>query len=296
MIKDRSLSSKVFDVVIHIVMVIVLLMTMYPVLYVLASSLSSVGANDRGAVSIFPVEFTLEAYKMIFMGGQVPGAFKNSVVYTVVGTVINLFFTGTYAYALSRKKLQFRGFYTLIALIPMWFSGGLIPSFILVSRSLKLYNTMWALILPGCISITNMIILRTFFQNIPEELEESAYLDGANDIVIFYKIVLPLSKAAIYTIGLYYAVAHWNGWFSAMIYLKDSNKMPLQIILRNVVLLSRNLEELARQGDRSDSLGFTNILAVKYATLIVSIIPMLVIYPFIQKHFVKGVMIGSLKG
>ena len=298
MIADRSLSSKIMDVIVYTTMIVVLVTTLYPVLYVVSASLSSASANDRGLVTIFPVDFNIDAYIGIFSMPTLTRAFTNSVIITASGTAINMFFTTTYAYALSRKKLALRGFYTVVAMIPMYFSGGLIPSFLLITRTLHLYNSWWALILPGAISTTNMIIMRSFFVSLPAELEESAYLDGANDIVIFYKIILPLSKAVLFTIGLYYLVGHWNFWFNAMIYLDDDNKMPLQYMLRQIVLLSANLEQAALDGEvvSGSSLYFTNYVAVKYATLVFSMIPMLMIYPFIQKYFVKGVMIGSIKG
>jgi len=296
MVKDNSFSSKILDIFVHTLMIIILIVTLYPVLNVLASSLSSANANDRGIVTIFPREFTIQAYQMIWRAKTVPMAFKNSVIYTLVGTTINLLFTTTFAYTISKKNLPLKSFYTWVVIIPMYFSGGLIPTFLLV-KSLGMYNTMWALILPGAISSTNLIIMRTFFQNIPHELEESAYLDGANEITIFIKIVLPLSKAALATIGLYYAVGHWNSWFSAMIYLSDKDKFPLQLILRQVVIMTQALQEAAQSGDLSaiNELGVVNVKGVKYATLFVSMFPMLLVYPFIQKYFVKGVMIGSLK-
>lgn len=297
MVKDNSISSKVLTFIVHIVMLIVIIVTLYPVLHICASSFSSASANDRGIVGILPKEFNLDAYKMIWEARLVPKSLINSVIYTVIGTIVNLSLTGSLAYALSRKNLALKGLYTWIVIIPMYFSGGLIPSFLLV-RNLHLYNTIWALILPGAISVTNLIIMRSFFQNIPQELEESALIDGANDFVIFWNIILPLSKAAICTIGLYYAVGHWNSWFSSMVYLKDTDKYPLQMILRQVVIQTSAIQEAAQTGDASamGNLGLVNVTAVKYATLFISIFPMLIIYPFLQKYFMKGVMLGSLKG
>lgn len=297
MVKDNSISSKVLTFIVHIVMLIVIIVTLYPVLHICASSFSSASANDRGIVGILPKEFNLDAYKMIWEARLVPKSLINSVIYTVIGTIVNLSLTGSLAYALSRKNLALRGLYTWVVIIPMYFSGGLIPSFLLV-RNLHLYNTIWALILPGAISVTNLIIMRSFFQNIPQELEESALIDGANDFVIFWNIILPLSKAAICTIGLYYAVGHWNSWFSSMVYLKDTDKYPLQMILRQVVIQTSSIQEAAQTGDTSamGNLGLVNVTAVKYATLFISIFPMLIIYPFLQKYFMKGVMLGSLKG
>ena len=298
MIADKSVSSKVMDIIVYATMIIVLVVTLYPVLYVVSSSLSSANANDRGLVTIFPVEFNIDAYKGIFAMPTLTRAFKNSVIITAGGTAINMIFTTSYAYALSRKRLALRGIYTIIAMIPMYFSGGLIPNFLLISQNLHLYNSWWALVLPGAINTSNMIIMRSFFVSLPAELEESAYLDGANDFVIFWKIMLPLSQAVMMTVGLYYLVGHWNSWFSAMVYLNDQEKMPLQFVLRQIVLLSANMEQAALDGEAitGTSIYFTNYVAVKYATLVFSMVPMLMIYPFIQKFFVKGVMIGSIKG
>ena len=298
MIADKSVSSKVMDIIVYATMIIVLVVTLYPVLYVISSSLSSANANDRGLVTIFPVEFNIDAYKGIFHMPTLTRAFKNSVIITAGGTAINMLFTTTYAYALSRKRLALRGIYTIIAMIPMYFSGGLIPSFLLISQTLHLYNSWWALILPGAINTSNMIIMRSFFVSLPAELEESAYLDGANDFVIFFKIMLPLSQAVMMTVGLYYLVGHWNSWFSAMVYLNEDEKMPLQYMLRQIVLLSASLDQAAYDGEfvTDSSLYFTNYVAVKYATLVFSMAPMMMIYPFIQRFFVKGVMIGSVKG
>ena len=294
MIADRSLSSKIMDVIVYTTMIVVLVTTLYPVLYVVSASLSSASANDRGLVTIFPVDFNIDAYIGIFSMPTLTRAFTNSVIITASGTAINMFFTTTYAYALSRKKLALRGFYTVVAMIPMYFSGGLIPSFLLITRTLHLYNSWWALILPGAISTTNMIIMRSFFVSLPAELEESAYLDGANDIVIFYKIILPLSKAVLFTIGLYYLVGHWNSWFNAMIFLQDRSKYPLQLFLREI-LLSGSMTDIAAGSTGEDVNNVLTMNMLKYCTIVVSTLPILCIYPFLQKYFVKGVMIGSVK-
>jgi len=285
------------DIIVHTTLIILLVITLFPVLHVAAFSLSSSKAIDRGLVSIFPVDFSLEAYRILWKSGRVPKSFVNSVIYTSVGTVVNMLVTMLMAYPLSKKKLPLRRFYTTLIVFTMFFSGGLIPTFLVV-KGLGLYNTMWALILPGAISTMNLIIMRTFFQSIPMELEESAFLDGANDIVVFYRIILPLSKASIATIAMFYAVGHWNSWFNALVYLKDSEKYPMQLILRDIVIQSQMSRELAEQGSTEayELINTVSVEGIKYATLFFSIIPMLIIYPFVQKYFVKGVMIGSLKG
>jgi putative aldouronate transport system permease protein len=260
-------------------------------------SFSSSTAIDRGRVGLLPVEPTVKSYKMIWDAGKVPKSFLNSIYYTVLGTAINMVMTALTAYPLSKKNLPLRGFYMTLIIITMFFGGGLIPSFLLV-RSLKMYNTVWALVLPGAISSMNMIIMRTFFEGIPAELEESAHLDGANDLRILLRIILPLSTASIATIGMFYAVGHWNSWFSANIYLRESSKFPLQLILREIIMQNQMARELAEQGNIAamEETGYVSVEGLKYATLVISIVPMLMIYPFVQKYFVKGVLIGSLKG
>ncbi|MBO9610678.1 MAG: carbohydrate ABC transporter permease [Paenibacillaceae bacterium] len=296
MILDRSLSSKLLDIVVHAAMVLVLIATIYPVLYVLSASLSSPTAYNLGKVSIVPVDVTLKAYRLIWNAGTVPRSFLNSVVYTTLGTAISMLLTTSLAYALSRKRLSLRRFYMVFVLITMYFNGGIITNFLLI-KNLGLYNTLWAIVLPTAVSTYYLIIMRSYFQAIPEELNESAYLDGANDLVIFLRITLPLSMAALVTIGLFYAVNYWNAWFSSLLYLKDTNKYPLQMVLRQIIIRSELLMQSIKAGEASASeMATTDVTSIKYATLFVSIGPMMMLYPFIQKYFVKGVMIGSLKG
>lgn len=297
MVRDKSPSSIILDVIIHTSLIILLIVTILPILHVAAISFSSSTAINRGLVTFYPKGFNLNAYIKVWEAGTVPNAFKNSVIYTVVGTAINMVLTITTAYPLSKKDLPFKKFYTTLIVITMFFGGGLIPRFLLVTK-LGLYNTMWALILPGAISSWNLIVMRTFFQSIPVEIEESAYLDGANDMQILFRIILPLSQASLATIGLFYAVGHWNSWFSALIYLKSNSKYPLQLVLREIVIQGQMAKELAEQGDTFlwQEMEMVSVESLKYATLFISIVPMLIVYPFIQKYFVKGVMIGSLKG
>ena len=297
MVRDNSVASRLLDVFVYFIMLFVFVITLYPVLHVLASSLSGRIPNEAGLVTIFPREFTIEAYVMLWRARTVPNAFLNSIQYTAVGVTIQMLVTTMFAYALSRRNLPLRKFYTFFAIFTMYFSGGMVPSFMLV-RNLGLMDTMWALVLPPAMGITNMIIMRTFFMNLPAELEESAKLDGANDLTIFVRIVLPLSKAVLYTIGLFYTVGHWNSWFSAMIYLRNPDMFPLQLILRQLVVLAGDVRDAAYTGEFVDIafMGTINVIAIRFAVVIVAIIPMLVIYPLVQRHFIKGVMIGSLKG
>ena len=291
--KDTSLSSVLLDIAVYTFLVLLLAATVIPILHIGAVSLSSGAAISQGRVFITPVEITAESYKAIFRAGTVARSFKNSVILVTLGTATNMLLTCTMAYPLTKKRMTFHGFYTGLVVFTMFFSGGLIPTFLVV-RSLGLYDSIWALILPVGISVWNLIIMRTFFQSIPTEMEESVFLEGGNDLHAFFLIVLPLSKAAIATITLFYLVFHWNGWFTALIYLRTDTKYPLQLILRNIIIENMMSEEL--DAVESDDFLVVTEESIKYATLFISIIPMLLIYPFIQKHFVKGVMIGSLKG
>ena len=294
MVLDKSVSSKVLDVVVHTTMIIVLIVTLYPVLFVLSASFSSKLAVEAGQVTVYPIGFNIDNYMLVFNDARVMRAFSNSVLYTAAGTTSNLLVTGMMAYALSRRQLAFRKAYNWLIVIPLYFSGGLIPTFILVFN-LGLYSNMWALILPNLVGITNLIIMRTFFQNLPIELEESASLDGANDLMIFFRIILPLSKPVVFTITLYYLVQYWNSWFSAFIYLPERDMAPLQLVIRELIIMNMSILEALEAGTASE-LANININGIRYATLFVSMVPMLMVYPFIQKYFVQGVMIGSLKG
>lgn len=295
MLRDRSLSSRMMDIIIHITMIFIVLVTLLPVIHVAAISLSSSSAINRGLVSFWPVEFSVDSYKTVMDAGTVPRAFLNSILYMVAGTAISLSLTIMMAYPLSKKNLPLRRIYLVISTIPMFFTGGMIPKFLLINN-IGLYNTFWAIVLPGAISTWNLIIMRSFFQSIPESLEESARLDGANDIQILRLVVIPLSMPSIATIGMFYGVGLWNSWFEPMIYLKESVRYPLQLVLREIVIQGEIAEELAAQGIVDNDFSSVTVDSIKYATLFISILPMLVVYPFIQKYFVKGVMVGSVKG
>lgn len=300
MVKDTSLSSRILDIVIYVSLIFLMIVTLYPIIYILSVSLSSSEAYEAGQVVFLPVGLNLGAYKVVFKAGTVPRAFVNSVIYTVSYTVLALLFTTSMAYPLSRSKerVPFKGFFGKLVVLTMFFSAGIVPNYLVV-KYCGLMNTGWALILPVVVTTYNLVVMRSFFEGIPVDLEEAAFIDGANEIVIFFKIMLPLAKAAIATVGLFYAVYMWNSWFTSMLYLKDSSKYPLQLIIRQIIMQNQMAAELAALGDTSmqDALGSTtNTETVKYATLFVSIVPMLIVYPFIQKYFVKGVMVGSVKG
>lgn len=298
MVKDNSLSSKILDVVIYVSLIILMIVTLYPIIYIFSVSVSSTTAYESGRVVFLPVEFNLEAYKVIWDAGTVPRSFVNSVIYTVMYTLVSLLLTTTMAYPLSRSKdrVAFKGFFSKIVIFTMFFNAGIIPNYLVV-KGLGLMNSMWALILPSAISTYNLVVMRSFFEGIPVDLEEAAFIDGANEITIFWKIMLPLSKAALATVGLFYGVYMWNSWFNAMLYLQSDTKFPLQLIIRQIIMQNQMAAELAAMGDTSMlTEQTTNSVCLKYATLFLSVLPMLIVYPFIQKYFVKGVMVGSVKG
>lgn len=247
----------------------------------------------RGSFILIPQNIDLSAYKVLLGANSIIyNAYVITIFVTVVGTALNLFFTCTLAYGLSKKDMPFRNALTLMVFITMLISGGLIPNFLLV-KYLGLYNNVWALIVPGLVSAWNMILVRNFFMQIPESLEESAILDGATPVQILVKIIVPLSMPAIATIGLFYAVAHWNDWYDAFIYITSSQKLPVQNIMRNIVI-GASISDLNSEGINDSVKPPTE--TIKSAVIIISTLPILCVYPFIQKYFVKGVMVGSVKG
>ncbi len=285
----------IFSILVTLFLSICLLLVAYPLIFVVSASVSDSFAVTRGDVWLLPVGFDLKAYQTIFTTPLIVRGYLNSFMYTILGTCFNLILTVLAAYSLSRKKLFGRGIVTWYFLITMFFNGGLIPTYLLMDN-IKLINTLWAVVLSGGISIYNMIIMRTYFSTaIPEELYEAAHLDGCGDIRALYKIVLPLSKSIIAVIMLYYAVGHWNGFFNAMIYTSDPNLSPLQLVLRELLILN-NLERQISQSAASLAARIGVYELLRYAVIVVASVPMLILYPFVQKHFVKGVMIGSVKG
>ncbi|WP_168123157.1 carbohydrate ABC transporter permease [Paenibacillus sp. HB172176] len=289
---NRSWGSRLFDTANVGVMLVLIFITFYPIFYIFIVSVSDGNAVMRGEVAFWPIKPNWDTYGLLFEDPSIFRSYGNTILYTVVGTAINVACTALCAYPLSKPNFYGKGPFTLLIVITMFFSGGLIPSYLLVQK-LGFLNSIWALVIPGAISVWNMIIMRTFFQGIPNELYESAQMDGANEWVSLIKITLPLSKAIMATMSLFYAVGHWNSFFSAMIYLDDKDKFPLQIILRNMVVLGEMSGQSQEIGGLYSTVTATNI---KYAVIIIAVVPILMVYPFIQKYFVKGVMIGSLKG
>ena len=279
---------------IHVVMILLLIVTTYPLIYVLSASFSSPRAVGNGQVVLWPVDFSLRGYQEVFEYQVVWLGYKNTIFYTLVGTVINVVMTMMAAFALSKKSLPGRGMFTFLFTFTMLFSGGLVPTYLQL-RSLGIINTRWALLLPGAISVYNMVVTRTFIQNIPGELSEAAEIDGCSHFKYFFLILLPLSKAILAVISLYYAVGHWNSYFSALIYISDRNLYPLQIFLRDVLVLNSVDPSSILDPEEAQALeGMRDLL--KFSMIVVSTVPILCIYPAIQKYFAKGVMVGSLKG
>lgn len=292
---NRSKSDSFLNTGIVAVMLIFAVIIIYPLIYVLSSSFSSGQAVTGGKVLLWPVDFSIRGYELVFSHKLVWTGYYNTLIYTVAGTVLNLTLTILAAYPLSRKDFQGRPFFMTMFMIPMFFSGGLIPNYILMIK-LGLTNSRWAVLLSGVINIYNLVIMRTFFQNsVPKELLEAAKVDGITDIGYLIRILLPLSKSVIAVITLYYAVAHWNSYFNALVYLRDRDYYPLQLVLRDL-LNSVNID-LSQITDAQVLKGLIGAVDVmKYALVVVATVPILVTYPFVQKFFQKGVMIGSVKG
>ncbi|MDO3681877.1 carbohydrate ABC transporter permease [Paenibacillus ehimensis] len=266
--------------------------TLYPFVYMAAVSLSKDIYVMRNEVFLWPKGFNLNMYEVVFRDKQIWSAYGNTILYVTLGTAVSLVVTSMGAYALSRKDMVFQRGFTLMIVFTMFFSGGMIPTFLVV-RELGLVDTIWAMVLPGAVNTWNLIIMRTFFSGMPKELEESGRMDGLTDIGVFVRIVLPLSKAVFATIGLFYAVALWNNFYLPLLYLRQPDLFPLQVLLRNLILAG------AVNSGEVTSIGGDNLIvedSLKFATIMVSTVPILLVYPFIQKYFVKGVMIGAVKG
>ncbi|WP_050183238.1 carbohydrate ABC transporter permease [Domibacillus robiginosus] len=287
--KDHSLGNRLFNVVNYTLLTIISLACLLPFLNVIASSFATTDEVMEKSFILFPTTFSLDAYTFIF---STPTIFKSlavSIGVTGVGTLVSMVLTATMAYGLSRKYLYGRRTLNFMVVFTMLFSGGMIPTYLVV-KNLGLINSYWALILPVAISAFNLIIMRNFFQAIPESLEESAKIDGYNDIMIFLKIILPLSMPSIATISLFYAVAYWNEYMNAILYLNDSAKWPIQILLRQIVIVSSGM-----QADTTAVDIVPPAQTVKMAVIAVATVPMLIVYPFLQKYFVKGAFVGSVK-
>jgi putative aldouronate transport system permease protein len=290
--KIRSgFGSKLFDACNVLFMVALMLLMIYPLLYVFSASISNPGLVARGDVMLFPKQITVEAYRLVASDPYIWISYYNTVKYTVLQTVLTLAFTAMLAYPLAKKRLLGRRTIMLLIAFTMLFSGGLIPTFLVV-KQLGLVNTTWALIIPSLISTWYLFLMRTFFEGIPEELEDAATIDGCSSIGVLFRVVLPLSAPIMATVALFTAVGQWNSYFDALIYLSDKDMYPLQIHLRNIVIASSAASQVSGSQDGDVYIVET----VKYSTIIFATVPILLIYPFIQKYFVQGSMIGGIKG
>lgn len=297
--KKRSKEDIIYDAVIFVILSLLFIVVAYPLWFVIISSVSSPEAVAGGKVIFWPIELNLDGYKEVFKNDMVVRSFLNSIVYTVCGTLLNLVVTLPTAYALSRDKFSGKKAVTIFYMITMFVSGGMVPTYLVV-KNMHMLDSMWALIVPGALSVYNMIVARTFFKtNISPELYEAAAMDGCGHTKFFFRVALPLSGAIIAILVLYYGVAHWNAYFSSLLYMKTEEKYPLQLVLRSILVknqdqLSQAVTTAAAQAAMREKERLLELM--KYSLIIVSSIPVLIMYPFVQKHFVKGVMIGSVKG
>lgn len=287
--------DRFWDIVLKVFLMFVAALTVAPFIYVVAGSFATEKELTERSFFLIPHTFSINAYKYIVQTGEVFRGLKNSFIITVIGTACSLFLTSTFAYPLSKSHFKGKNVIMNLVIVTMVFSGGLIPTFLVV-RHLGLYNHFAAVILVGAISPFNMIIMKTFFSGIPVEIEEAAIIDGCNDWTIFWRFYIPLSKPVIASIGLFCAVSLWNDYFNAMIYLAEPAKETVQIVLRRIVLLASGGDQINSQAFDFDALGVPPDKAVKMAATVVATIPILAVYPFIQKYFAKGVMVGAVKG
>ncbi len=297
-IKETN-KDKVFKAFIFLFLTTALMIVLYPLIYIISASISNPAAVNSGEMWLLPKDITFEGYQMIFQNDAIWRGYLNTIFYTAFGTLINLAVTIPAAYALSRKDFFGRNFFTGMFVLTMFFSGGLIPTYLVV-KSLGLIDTVWAMVLPNAAAVWNIVIARVFFQSsIPKGLEEAAIIDGASNFKMFMKIILPLSAPIIAVMALFYGVGHWNGYFNALIYLSDKDMYPLQLVLREILVLQEMASQSANMsGSMAEALHSKQQLAaiIKYGVMIVSTLPVIIVYPFLQRFFVKGVMIGSLKG
>lgn len=299
MVIKRTRSDLIFDIVNNIIMIFSLIIVAYPLIFIISASFSNPADVQNGTMWLYPTHFTLEAYKTLFRTSDIWIGYKNTIIYAALGTLVNLVCTVSSGYALSRKDFMIRGFVMKFFSLTMFFSGGLIPMYLLM-KSFGFLNTVWAMIIPGAVSVYNMVMCRTFFQmTIPEELLEAAQVDGCGDFRFFIKIVLPLSGALIAVMVLFFAVGHWNAYFNGLIYLTDRKRYSLQMVLQEI-LVNQNMSQVdssLSSMDVTESLRRQRLAdSIKYGVIIVGSLPVLLLYPLIQKYFVKGIMIGSIKG
>lgn len=288
--KKLTMEDLVMDSIIYVILIALVVVTLYPVWYVLVASFSSSSALLKNpGLLLWPKEFVLGSYKLVFQNGLLMGAFKNSLLILALSLPINMVMTMLCGYFMANTGMFWKKPLVAMIMFTMFFSGGLIPDYLNI-RSLGLYNSIWALVLPGALNVYNAIICKTAIEAVPDSLRESAYIDGANDFQIIFKVIMPLIKPTLAVLLLYYGVTHWNSWFNASIYIKDNAKLPVQNIIRSILLANSDLTGMS--GDDYNAYAET----IKYSAIVITTAPILCVYPFLQKYFAKGAMIGAVKG
>ncbi len=294
----KSADDYIISIIIFVFVAITLVTAIYPFLNSIAISFNNADDTTRGGITFFPRMFTLRNYELIFQNPKIYNAYFISIMRTVVGVITSLTVTGLLAYALSHQNLKFRKFYSIFFLVPMYFTGGLIPFYLLINN-LGLTNTFWVYVIPTMVGLWNMILMRSYFENLPEALEESARIDGASYTIIFFRIIMPISTPIIATVALFIAVGQWNAWFDAAMYVTKQELKPMQSILMSIISEARFAEQMAVSGGSMGAMGTgktVNVRSITMATMVVTILPIICSYPFLQKYFEKGIMVGSIKG
>lgn len=287
-----STGYRIFQIFNFCIMAIIVFFTLYPFVYLVAQSFSSEAAIYAGKVGFLPVEFTTKTYKVILSKPDFFVYYGNTIFYSIVGTIISLLGTAILAYPLSKKRLVANKFFVPFVVFTMFFAGGMIPNYILIAQALHMRDTMWAIIIPGCISTYNVLLMKSFFSSLPEELEEAAAVDGMSTYGIFTKIIIPLSKPILATMFLFYIVGIWNNWFGPFLYLDSKEKWPVSLYLRQIIMGATGTTEMGAASDEASQIAAN----VKSCCMVLTAAPIICIYPFVQKYFVKGMMMGSVKG
>jgi putative aldouronate transport system permease protein len=294
--KQASLSDRTFGALNKGFVFVITLLVIYPVIFVISASISNPQAVSTGEMWLWPVDITLDGFRAVFQNPDIWLGYRNTIIYTVAGTLLHLFVLLPGAYALSRKELAGKKFFLWLILFTMFFNGGLIPTYLLID-SLGMVDTMWAVIVPNVVGAWSILVARTFFQSsIPDQLVEASKMDGASDFYIFLKVVIPLSLPLVAVMALFHAVSLWNQYFLALIYISDREMYPLQLFLREILIINEGSAEMGGAGVTESIVNQVETASlVKYAVIIVSALPLLIVYPFLQRYFVKGVLIGSVK-
>ncbi|WZL78744.1 carbohydrate ABC transporter permease [Eubacteriales bacterium mix99] len=303
MIKKTNIWYTLFDILVVILMILVLLVTLYPFVNSLAISLNDADDTVRGGITFFPRVPTTRNYELVFTNDKIYTAYLVTIARTVIGTLGGLLLTSLFAFGMAHRNLKGRQFYTVLCIIPMYFGGGLVPFYFLL-RSMGLMNSFWVYIIPNLVNIWNMILMRSYFQGIPSDLEESARIDGANYITVFFRIILPISTPIVATIALFVGVFHWNSWYDAAMYVTKQELKPMQSVLMNIINEAKFAEQLAQAANQGGGVDLSNVAkgkkvnvrSITMATMIVTVVPIILVYPFLQRYFIKGIMVGSLKG